>query len=90
MLLNFIFASNISEVSQSLFDHFSMSHLRMGIGFYLALALISTLVKIKNPNKDIPNWHWWLYLVIVIILGIIWEVLENTIVLPLKFNATAD
>jgi len=94
MEFNFIFASNVNEVSQSLFDYFSISHLRMGIGFYLALALISTLLKIKknksNVNWTIPNWHWWLYLIIVVIFGILWELLENTLLIPFKFNSTAD
>lgn len=90
MLLNFIFATDISEVSQSLFDHFSISHLRMGIGFFLALALISTGRRFFNNTWNIPNWHWWAYLVGTLIFGIAWELVENTILLPLKFNSTPD
>ena len=90
MLLNFIFATDITEVSQSLFDHFSISHLRMGIGFFLALALISTVRRFFNGTWNIPNWHWWAYLVGTVIIGIAWELVENTVLLPLKFNATPD
>jgi hypothetical protein len=96
VLLNFIFAANANEVSQSLFDHFSISHLRMGIGFFLGLALISTLTKSykhwkdANSTWDFPEWHWWMYFGITVGLGVLWEILENTVLLPIKFNAIKD
>ena len=80
MILNWFWAQNPSEVSQVVFDFFSFAHICMGIVFFASLSLISTLRNFVDPkNFKIKNEHWIAYIVGTIVLGIIWEIIENTL-----------
>ncbi|MHA1913445.1 MAG: DUF2585 family protein [Promethearchaeota archaeon] len=80
MILSWFWAQSPSEVSQVVFDFFSFAHICMGIVFFASLSLISTLRNLIDPkNFKIKKSHWIAYIGGTILLGIIWEIIENTL-----------
>lgn len=92
MIGNWFIAENTSEVGQSLLDFFSIGHLCGGIAIFLFFSLFYTIPMSKeegNSQVYLPLWAVW---IITVAIGIIWEILENTILydIGLKFEARLD
>jgi hypothetical protein len=84
-------ADTTDEVSQHPIDYFSWGHVDIGVGIFLIISLINT----------IPSWFeqtlvylipYWSLLVLSFVIGVIWEIVENTLLvkLQLKFEGRRD
>lgn len=66
-------------VGRSPWDFYSWGHIDMGIGAFLLLSLLITLpAYFQGLNASSSIW-WWLIFALTLIIGIIWEILENSI-----------
>jgi hypothetical protein len=92
MLLNWFIAESINEVGISFLDFYSVGHICMGIGIFLLFSLLYTIPMGKEEGASqiiLPLWAIW---VITVAVGIIWEIIENTIFfsLGIKFEHRLD
>lgn len=93
MIFNWFWAEIASEVSQSVFDFFSFGHIAMGIVAFALLSIISTIRNLFDPNNfAVQKSHWIWFFIGTIIFGILWEIIENTLLLDwgLKHQNQAD
>jgi hypothetical protein len=87
MILNWFWAQNPAEVSQVVFDFFSFAHVCMGIVFFAAISLISTLRNFVDPNNfKVKMGHWIWFFVGTLIFAIVWEIIENTLLFELGWK----
>jgi uncharacterized protein YacL len=87
MILNWFWAQTPGEVSQVVFDFFSFAHICMGIVFFAGISLISTLRNLVDPNNfKIKKRHWIVFIIGTIIFGIVWEIVENTLLFELGWK----
>lgn len=84
----FKFADDIDEVGVKAFDYFSTGHHSMGVISFLPIYLALEFVQ---PNISILN-CWWFILNCVFTIGIIWEFIENFILIKYgsKFENRVD
>jgi hypothetical protein len=92
MILNWLIAESVDEVGVSLFDFFTIGHICMGIGIFLVFSLFYTIPMSKKEGTSqiiLPLWAVW---VITLALGIIWEIIENTLFfeIGIKFENRLD
>ncbi len=93
MIFNWLWAILPSEVGQSVFDFFSFGHLAMGVAVFSFLSLVSTIRNLFDPNHfKIQKSHWMWFFVGTVIFAVIWEIVENTLILQwgLKHMNQAD
>jgi len=91
-MFNWFIAVGIEEVGISFFDFYSVGHICMGIGIFLLFSLFYTIPMAKEEGSSqilLPLWGIWL---ITVIIGIIWEIIENTLFfdLGIKFEGRLD
>ncbi|MGQ4873613.1 MAG: hypothetical protein ACP6IY_06000 [Promethearchaeia archaeon] len=86
-----IVGTDKDEVGRSPIDYFSWGHVDMGIATFLLLSLINTIPSLidKTLIYIIP---YFLMLILVLIVAIVWEILENTLLLEwgFKFEGRRD
>ncbi|MHA1280989.1 MAG: hypothetical protein ACTSQP_00670 [Promethearchaeota archaeon] len=86
-----IVGTDKDEVGRSPIDYFSWGHVDMGIAAFLLLSLINTIPSLidKTLIYIIP---YFLMLILVIVVAIVWEILENTLLLEwgFKFEGRKD
>ncbi len=92
MLFNKFIAEFSGEVGQSWFDFFTIGHLCMGIGIFLLFSLFYTIPMGKDKGVSriiLPLWVVW---IITVLMGILWEIVENTIFyhIGIKFETRLD
>ena len=92
MIGNWLIAETIDEVGISLIDFYSIGHICGGIGTFLLFSLLYTIPMSKEEGSSqvyLPLWAVWL---LTVAIGILWEVLENTVFfdLGLKFEGRLD
>jgi len=92
MIGNWLIAETSAEVGQSFLDFYSIGHLCGGIAIFLFFSLFYTIPMSKDEGASqvyLPLWAIWL---ITITIGIIWEIVENTILweFNLKFEGRLD
>ncbi|TXT65755.1 MAG: membrane protein of unknown function [Promethearchaeota archaeon] len=92
MIGNWFIAEIPGEVGQSYIDFFSIGHLCGGIAIFLFFSLLYTIPMSKEEGTSqvyLPLWAVW---IITVAIGILWELLENTILydLGLKFEFRLD
>jgi len=63
-------------VGRSALDYYSWGHLDMGIAAFLLISLFITVTEALIGPSILD---WWFVMVLVIIFGFIWELIENTI-----------
>ena len=82
---NFLIAITRECVSLAAFDFFSFAHVLMGIIIFLVYSLFYVFQ--KNPLYSLNE-----SVIFVLIAGILWEIIENTIVFSLgcKFEGRKD
>lgn len=83
MILNEIIATKSSEVGISWFDFFSIGHICFGIGVFLFFSLFYTIPKAKGRT---PLFSLFFVFILSFIIFIAWEIVENTLLLNLKFG----
>ena len=76
-------------VGRSPLDYYSWGHIAFGIGAFSLFSLIITLWELFIGPALIP---WFFILLLVLIVGVIWEIIENTILwrLGLKYENRKD
>ncbi len=76
-------------VGRSPWDYYSWGHIAFGIGAFSIFSLINTLWELLIGPSPIP---WYFILLLVLITGVIWEIIENTILwrLGLKYENRKD
>jgi hypothetical protein len=76
-------------VGRSPWDYYSWGHIAFGIGAFSLFSLIITLWELLTGPAPIP---WYFILLLVLIVGVIWEIFENTILwrLGLKYENRKD
>ena len=76
-------------VGRSPWDYYSWGHIAFGIGGFSLFSLIITLGEFLVGASPLP---WYFVLLFVVIAGIIWEIIENTILwrLGLKYGNRKD
>lgn len=76
-------------VGRSPWDYYSWGHIAFGIGAFSLFSLIITLWELFIGPALIP---WFFILLLVLIVGVIWEIIENTILwrLGLKYENRKD
>ncbi len=86
-----IVGTDKDEVGRSPIDYFSWGHVDMGIATFLLLSLINTIPSLieKTLIYIIP---YFLMLILVLVVAIVWEILENTLLLEwgFKFEGRKD
>ena len=78
MLFNAIFATDVLEVGISWFDFYSIGHLCLGIGLFLFFSLFYTIPK---KHGKVPIFSLLLVFILTVILAVVWEIVENIVVL---------
>jgi hypothetical protein len=59
----------------------------MGIVFFAAISLISTLRNFVDPNNfRVKMGHWIWFIVGTLIFAIVWEIIENTLLFELGWK----
>jgi uncharacterized membrane protein YeaQ/YmgE (transglycosylase-associated protein family) len=88
-LFNWLVATQVSEVGVSWFDFYSIGHICLGIGVFLFFSLFYTIPKSKGST---PLFSLLFVFILSIILLVIWEVVENTVLywIGLKFEHRLD
>ncbi len=91
-MFNWFIAEGVEEVGISFLDFYSVGHICMGIGIYLLFSLFYTIPMGKEEGSSqilLPLWAVW---VITVIIGIIWEIIENFLFfgLDIKFEGRLD
>jgi len=76
-------------VGRSPWDYYSWGHIAFGIGAFSIFSLIITLWELYIGPAIMP-WYW--ILIFVIIVGVGWEIIENTILwkLGVKYENRKD
>ncbi|MFX1567711.1 MAG: hypothetical protein ACFFCV_05005 [Promethearchaeota archaeon] len=76
-------------VGRSPWDYYSWGHLAFGIASFSLFSLIITLWELITGPAPVP---WYSILIFVLVVGIIWEIFENTILwrLGLKYENRKD
>ncbi|MFX0081978.1 MAG: hypothetical protein ACFE94_09520 [Candidatus Hodarchaeota archaeon] len=76
-------------VGRSPWDYYSWGHIAFGIGAFSIFSLIITLWELYIGPATMP-WYW--ILIFVIIVGVGWEIIENTILwkLGVKYENRKD
>lgn len=76
-------------VGRSPLDYYSWGHIAFGIGAFSIFSLIITLWELYVGPATLP---WYFILIFVIIVGIVWEIFENTILwkLGVKYENRKD
>ena len=89
MLLNLWFATTTDEVGISVFDFYSIGHICFGIGLFLFWSLFYTVPKKRGK---VPIFSLLFVFILTIICAIVWEIIENVLLLPLglKFENRPD
>ncbi len=89
MLLNWLFATEISEVGISWLDFYSIGHICYGIGLFLFFSLFYTIPKKKGK---VPIFSLLFVFILTVIFAVLWEIMENIIFLDLgwKFEDRPD
>lgn len=89
MLLNWIVATDISEVGVSLFDFYSIGHICFGLGTFLFFSLLYTIPMQFDKKPLLPLWAIFLLTMGVLIA---WEFLENFLFIEIgiKFEDRLD
>ncbi|MFX1391137.1 MAG: hypothetical protein ACFE9Z_13815 [Promethearchaeota archaeon] len=89
MIFNEWIATEVFEVGISWFDFYSIGHICFGIGLFLFWSLFYTIPKKKGK---VPIFSLLFVFILTVVCGIIWEIVENTILLNfgLKFENRAD
>lgn len=64
-------------LSRSPWDYYSWGHIDFGIASFLLLSLLITITEALIGPAIID---WWLLMIFVLIVGVVWELLENTII----------
>ena len=86
--MSLLVATNITEIGISFFDFYSFGHLGMGIGLFL---FFSTLIYyfLKKVNLKTSLYY---SLILSIIGGIVWELIENVLFFKwgFKFESRID
>ncbi len=76
-------------VGRSAWDFYSWGHVALGIASFMLLSLMITVTEaLIGPSI----FSWWHILVLVLIVAVIWELFENTVlyVLGAKFENRRD
>lgn len=86
-----IVVSTKGETGRTAIDYFSWGHINMGIASYLLLSLINTIPSWVTQTK-VDIIFWWVMLVLTIVVGVVWEIIENTLFIKLgiKFENRRD
>jgi hypothetical protein len=66
-------------VGRSPWDFYSWGHIDMGIFSFLMLSLIITVPSFYLGLSAQSSIWWWLIFVLTLMIGIIWEILENSV-----------
>ncbi|MFX1279698.1 MAG: hypothetical protein ACFFA3_09800 [Promethearchaeota archaeon] len=76
-------------VGRSPLDYYSWGHIAFGIGAFSIFSLIITLWELYVGPATLP---WYFILIFVIIVGIAWEIFENTVLwkLGVKYENRKD
>jgi hypothetical protein len=89
MFLNEIIATTAKEVGNSWFDFYSIGHIAFGVAVFMFFSLCYTIPKAKGST---PIFSLLFVFILTLIVLILWEVLENTLLLSigLKFENRMD
>ncbi|MHA1146784.1 MAG: hypothetical protein ACTSR8_00900 [Promethearchaeota archaeon] len=73
------------DVGRAPIDYFSWGHVAMGLATFLLISLINTIPSwvVQDLVYIIP---YWSMLVLSFVVAIIWEILENTVLLEMGFK----
>ncbi len=84
-------ATSSEDVGIHPFDYYSWGHIDMGIVSFLLFALINIIPSLVD-GVMVNIVPFWFLLVLVIIFAIVWEILENTVLLSwgFKFEGRRD
>jgi hypothetical protein len=76
-------------VGRAPWDYYSWGHIAFGIAAFALLSLIINLWELISGPAPIP---WFFILFLVVIAGVVWEIIENTILwrLGLKYENRKD
>lgn len=76
-------------VGRSPWDYYSWGHIAFGIGAFSLYSLIITLWELLTGPAPVP---WYSILLLTFVTGVIWEIIENTILwrLGLKYENRKD
>ena len=86
-----IVAETKDETARAPWDYFSWGHVDMGIGSFLLLVLIN-IIPTYVDQALVYIIPYWVMLVLTICVGIVWEIVENTLLVHtgLKFENRRD
>jgi len=86
-----IVADTKEETGRAPWDYFSWGHIAMGIMSFLLLVLINIIPTYVDQALVYIIPYWWM-LILTIVVGIVWEIIENTIFVEtgLKFENRRD
>ncbi|MHA1343972.1 MAG: MFS transporter [Promethearchaeota archaeon] len=86
-----ILGQTTDEVGRAAIDYFSWGHIGMGIVAFLLLSLINTVPSYVT-HMLIYIIPYYIMILLVIIIAIVWELLENTLLLEwgFKFEGRQD
>ncbi len=86
-----IIAETKDQTGRAPWDYFSWGHVDMGIMSYLLLVLIN-IIPTYVDQALVYIIPYWIMLVITIVVGLVWELIENTIFVAtgIKFENRRD
>ncbi len=80
-----VIATSKREVGKSPIDYYSWGHLAFGMMTFILLSLINTIPTLASNNLIYTIPYWWM-IVIAVGVFIIWEILENTLLVEMGFK----
>jgi hypothetical protein len=85
-------ATTEDEISRTTIDFWSVVHILAGIAIFVFLfLLVYWLIMLRVNNNNVPEKKcYWITIIITLILAILWEVIENTIMLTSGFKTKPD
>jgi len=80
-----------ADVGKTPLDFYSWGHVAMGIVTFLLLSLINNIPSMVE-GRIIPIIPWWPMILLVLLVAVVWELLENTLLIDMgvKFEGRRD
>ena len=85
-------ATTEDEISRTAIDFWSVVHILAGIAIFVFLfLLVYWLIMLRVNNNNVPEKKcYWITIIGTLIFAILWEVIENTIMLTSGFKTKPD
>ncbi len=86
-----VVGTTTDDVGVSAIDYYSWGHVAMGIMVFILLSLINNVPSMVT-NTLIYIIPWWSMILLAIVVAIVWEILENTLLVSIgvKFEGRRD